>query len=215
MKEKLYDLGGFVVCDIEDSSAVGWIKDDMITTDQFKLKDIQFEDGDVVIDIGAHVGIVTAFLAKNNPGITVYAIEPQKENYERLVKTIQANNLTNVTALNLAITEDGRRVCMSPLGGNTGGCDMFHKGEPNTDSITLDRLISRHQIEKVKLLKMDCEGAEYEIIHSFQGWDKIEHLAMEFHPVSWFYYPRGYSKQAAAELIKSKMSSHTLVGVEA
>jgi hypothetical protein len=49
------------------------------------------------------------------------------------------------------------------------------------ESITLDSIFARHRIEKCKLLKIDCEGSEYEILLGARCLDRVEYLAGEFH----------------------------------
>ena len=48
-------------------------------------------------------------------------------------------------------------------------------------SITLDEVFSGFNLEKVKMLKTDCEGAEYEFIPKAKNLPKIEYLVGEFH----------------------------------
>ena len=68
-----------------------------------------FREGDTVIDVGAHVGVVSIYLAKKFPFIKVYAIEPDPLNYVCLTRNIEANRVTNVFAINKAISGDGRK----------------------------------------------------------------------------------------------------------
>jgi hypothetical protein len=56
----------------------------------------------VFIDVGANIGRYSLYLAKKFPNTLVIAIEPDPEAYFSLIKGVQANNLNNVIALNLA-----------------------------------------------------------------------------------------------------------------
>jgi len=49
--------------------------------------------------------------------------------------------------------------------------------------VTLDDVFKKNKIDKCDLLKMDCEGAEFEIIYnaSSECLDKIEEIRMEYH----------------------------------
>lgn len=150
----------------------------------YQLDNLGLKNGDTVIDIGAHKGIVSCYLAKKYPGAQVLAYEPVKENYTALLKNIELNHLDNVTAFNLAVTGDGRDVTIAKQKGNSGGCSIYAKGsdDETVKSVTLESIFEFHKIERLPLLKIDCEGAEFEIISSLNGsLAKIERLRGEFH----------------------------------
>ncbi len=150
----------------------------------YHLDELTFEPGDVVIDVGAHVGVVSCYLAKKWPGITVYAFEPIPANYDRLVRNIKANGLTNIAAHNLAVTDDGRTLVLSgDPDMNTGHYSAYAERGATTlvcDSVKLADVTA--STPHIALLKLDCEGAEYEILHSLgRELGKVNALAMEVH----------------------------------
>jgi FkbM family methyltransferase len=152
----------------------------------YHLDELTFEPGDIVIDVGAHVGIVSCYLAKKWPRITVYAIEPVTANYRRLLRNIAANGLTNVIALNYAITADGRPLELTGAPEtNTGHYSAFAERGAHTEtvpSLPLPAFFQQHGISHVALLKLDCEGAEHEILHGMrQELGKVHAIAMEVH----------------------------------
>lgn len=135
----------------------------------YRLPEMVFQPGDVVLDVGAQVGVVSLYLATRWPGITVYAFEPMPENYALLRNNIQMNRLRNVKALNVAVTGDGRPVRINGnVGENAGGPQIYWPDVYShpVDSVTLYGFIEKQQIDRVALLKLDCEGAEYEILGS-------------------------------------------------
>lgn len=183
--ENVFDMHGL---DIEDDPTGGVAK---IVAHElhsaYKLDEIDFQPGDVVLDLGAQVGVVSCYLAKKHPNIKIYAYEPMPDNYKRLVRNLGANGITNVVAVNQAVSGDGRKLRIyGDLSQNSGGASMYGAGETYTDveSVTLADILERHKIERVKLLKIDVEGAEYEILGAQYGdpiADKIEHVRGEFH----------------------------------
>ncbi|MDR1418168.1 MAG: FkbM family methyltransferase [Endomicrobium sp.] len=154
---------------------------------------INFKQGDVAIDIGANVGMVSLLLAKKYPFLKIYAFEPCKPTYESLKSNIKLNNIPDgtITAYNMAVTKDGRNICMSYDSCASGNSNMFNflnnnilcEKINNVKSITLDEIFKRHNINECKLLKIDCEGAEYEILYNtkLENLKNINHLRGEFH----------------------------------
>lgn len=65
-----------------------------------------FNKDDILIDVGANVGMYTVWAAVNQ-GVRVYAFEPESQNYALLCKNIVANNIQDrVTSYCLAISDD-------------------------------------------------------------------------------------------------------------
>jgi len=177
-----------VKMDIADDPGGGVSKIVMREVEQIYKPDVvDFQPGDWVIDIGAQVGIVSIYLAKQYPDINILAVEPADKNYERLLRNIEANGVQNVTPIHAAVTGDGRNVTITGnLSQNSGGASMWHGGDLlySGPSWTLDKLITNLcKIDRLKLLKIDCEGAEYEILQSTtpEVLRRIDVLRGEFH----------------------------------
>lgn len=138
-----------------------------------------------IIDLGAHVGTFSIWLAKQFPKATIYAIEPLPVNFIHLQHNIQINGCTNIIPLNLAITGDGRDISLACLPQNTGGAlpALANKDTIPTKSLTLDLFIETliPNDQQVSFLKVDVEGAEYEILENFKSWSRIHHLGVEIH----------------------------------
>lgn len=162
--------------------------------EKYNFDKIDFKDGDVVIDIGANVGMVSIYLAKKYPFLKIYSFEPVKQNYENLLRNIEINNIPNgiIIAENIAITKDRRNIdIITPLE-NSGGssailhCDsgyMVSNINLNIKSITFDDIFEKYNIDKCKLLKIDCEGSEYEILYNANenNIKKCNNMRGEFH----------------------------------
>ncbi len=208
-------VGGInlTISDYPGSKAIDIISSE-INQGDYRLGVIDFQPGDVVIDIGAHVGIISIYLAKKYPGIKVYAYEPIPENHRAFVENIKANDVQNVELEWAAITSDGRDIRMiANLPDNTGGGtaqlkDMLlpnHSYYEDIYSIDAGSLINR--FKKIKLLKIDCEGSEHEILHSLYPEDfaKIEYLRGEFH-INNYLTAKGYSIDALHHLVLQNMN---------
>jgi FkbM family methyltransferase len=146
----------------------------------YKLDGLALEG--TVIDIGAHKGLVSCYIAKQYPNVKVLAYEPVKENFAALLENIKRNGLTNIKAHNKAVTEDGRKVNIftDPIG-NSGGSTLYGDGNSQeVESVTLAQIFKSNKIDRLALLKIDCEGAEFEILPP-APLSKIDRLRGEFH----------------------------------
>lgn len=97
------------------------------------------------------------------------------------------NQITAVTLIPLAVTNDRRRLTMATDPQNSGGASALVQTFEsnglvhNIPSVTLDDIFSTQAVDQCKLLKIDCEGMEYEILYGAGVLNKIERLAGEFH----------------------------------
>lgn len=181
-----------------------------ITENFYTQRKIEFNQEDIMIDIGAHVGMISILYAKLYPWITIYAYEPIPENFALLLKNLSLNNITNVKAFNLAVTGDGRPIKMALHHDNTGASTQCYFNAKagneffeNIPSITLDAIFTKNNIKLCKLLKIDCEGSEYEILFNTSKITLIKHIIGEFH-FNNYLISKGYSSSALqAYLIKN------------
>ena len=159
-----------------------------ILDDDYKLRQIDFRPGDVVVDIGANIGIIALYLAKKHPGIRIIAIEPVPTTFRHLRENIALNGVGNITALNCAVTKDGRDLTMIVNPGHSGGStghlrNLKQPGHYNLTvaSRTLDSIFDQYVTDRCRLLKVDCEGAEYEILTGARCLRRVDHLGIEIH----------------------------------
>jgi FkbM family methyltransferase len=152
----------------------------------YAFDEVGLKKGDVVIDVGAHRGAVAMYLARRY-GATVYAYEPEPENFGELQWALTANKLTRrIKAYNLAVTADGRKLEIR-YGQHSGEHGAWHDGQGSygafeASSVTLAEIFRKHRISRVKLLKLDCEGAEHEILATAgRLLERIEYLRGELH----------------------------------
>jgi FkbM family methyltransferase len=183
-----YQIDGISILayDEADSRAVDWVAWEL-QADHYRLREMHFDQRDVVIDIGAHVGLFSIYLAKRWPSINVFAFEPFPENHRNCVENLRLNKVTNVVLSPKAITDDNRLLQMATDPHNSGGASAIVRGFESNGivcdiaSISLDEVFSVHEIERCKLLKIDCEGMEYEILLGARVLNKVDYLVGEFH----------------------------------
>ncbi len=185
------EIDGFELLfnDLSTSETMIHMKEQVFDQDEYGLNQINFQSGDVVIDIGANVGCVSILLAKKYPNIKIYAYEAHPINYQNLLENIKLNNITNIIPNNLVVSNtDNNTVKITLNPHNTGSSSIFKTNEfdKNTydvKTISLDTIINSNNIKNIKLLKIDCEGCEFNIlensteIHNIE----IENIAAEIH----------------------------------
>jgi FkbM family methyltransferase len=143
---------------------------------------------DIVVDIGAQIGVFSVYAAQSAAQGKVHSFEPFGESFELLQKNITLNNCHNINAYNLAVAaEEGRRVLfLAP--GNTGGHSLEQMRPENNiklevTAISLANFMDREKIAQIDFLKIDCEGGEYEIFFNLpeEKLQKIKKISMEYH----------------------------------
>ncbi len=147
-----------------------------------------FEIGshDTVIDIGAHIGTFTITSARSAREGIVYAFEPVQANYELLLRNIELNNLKNVVPTKTAVAKDTGKGEMFVQEDATTGHSFHYRCNRNpvvVDTTSLEGFVDRAGIKKIDFLKMDCEGAEYDILTNCPEriFSMIQRIGMEYH----------------------------------
>lgn len=156
--------------------------------DEYRLSEHHHETWDCVVDIGANTGFFSCRIAPVSRSVFCY--EPISENFVELERNVESRpNIFPVSeavagktgTLRLYRPEHSRR---------TGRYSMYYETNPNTSqeftevsAITLDQLFSRHGITRCDLLKIDVEGAEYEILWTTtdETYSKICRIYGEYH----------------------------------
>jgi FkbM family methyltransferase len=131
--------------------------------DEFKAK---LED--VVVEIGAHMGISTLETARAvGEAGRVIAVEPDPRNFEILQRNVRVLGYGNVVTVNVALS-GARGVATLYLSGRSLGHSLvFKSGSDHSISVkvsTLDDLLEELGVRKVNLIRIDVEGAELEVL---------------------------------------------------
>lgn len=146
-------------------------------SDQQALFKKWIKEGDVVFDVGAHVGFYTLLSSHlvGNRG-RVIAFEPIAENLNYLKQHLEINSVDNVEVVE-AIVSDRDGHCRLSSGPSSSMWHMDAQGELEVQTISLDGLILRRKLPTPNLIKMDIEGAEFLALNG------STRVINEFHPV--------------------------------
>lgn len=142
-----------------------------------------------VIDVGANVGVFTIWAARYLGAERIVAVEPAPDTSRELRGNLERNSVE-------------AQVLEAAVGRTSGEATLHRRGAPARDTlfttdrygsrfeptarvrlVTLDEVFSLFEIESCDLLKLDCEGAEYEILGAAgnETLASVRHLVAEYH----------------------------------
>ena len=141
-----------------------------------------------VIDIGAGIGDFTVLAAREAPAGRVYAFEPFPESFALLQRNVARNGVGNVHVREMAVTGRERRLALDTTRGEPlmiESVDASNAGGQHVPvaSISLERFVREERIGRIDLMKLDCEGGEYDILFSTSAevLGRVGRIVMEYH----------------------------------
>lgn len=139
----------------------------------------------IVVDIGSFIGITPIYFARK--GAKVYGYEILPKNYALAIRNVRTNGFDNrIKVRNLGVGGVNRTVVV-PLSYGSYSFSIYRKNaaseNTNINIITLQEIMKVNDLGHIDLLKLDCEGAEYEIFDTLtpEYLKKIKEIVMEVH----------------------------------
>jgi len=168
---------------------------------EYLLDMIDCEKGDVFIDCGANIGEL-GFYAKKK-GLNYFPVEPE---------------YLEIECCNLNIFEGDPKFTSSALWNENCSLELYSKPNEGDSSlvrmnnystvqkieaVTLDRYIETHNIKKVKILKIEAEGAEPEILQgAVSVLDRVMYISVDCGP------ERGLAKESTFNEVNKILSEN-------
>ena len=145
---------------------------------KFKAQD----DTPYIIDCGSYIGTSILFFKTQYPNAKILAFEPDNSNFELLNNNIKNWDLKDIEIQNAAIWIDNLGVNFIADGNMASKIDesnnTAHNENQKTKSVRLRDLLT----EKIDFLKIDIEGAEYEVLVDCESkLSFVENLFIEYH----------------------------------
>jgi FkbM family methyltransferase len=142
-----------------------------------------FNQDDVWLDVGGHIGLFAVRMATQFPKIKkIHAYEALPHNASFAIENIAINNVTaecdvvqkaiipgEGDSVEFFISNDSGKHSILPIRGR----DMMR-----LPAININEAIAQHGATAIK---MDVEGAEYELIKAVTDWSKIRVFIVEYH----------------------------------
>lgn len=164
----------------------------------------ELKPSDTVVDIGANMGLFAMWASTQVGQGQVLSIEPTSNCFATIIENISRNELKNIIPLQIAL---GAEECMLELLEYPGFNAVTHAAHlkpaawgqffikllyrkysepPNRLEVpcqTLEKVINEQELQIIDLLKIDCEGAEYDILLSTpdEVLKRVQRIVMEFH----------------------------------
>ena len=183
---------GFKLKGINSIHHIG-MQEGKFEVDEVKLFLRVFEKSDVFVDVGANIGFYSCLARQANK--YVVAIEPLQKNLKYLYENVKANKWDKVEIFPLGLSHHpgvatlygGSSTGASLIGSWAGASKIFKN---NIALSTLDFLLGERFCDKKLFIKIDVEGAEYQVLlgarHTMASHPKptwvLEICYNEYHP---------------------------------
>ena len=135
---------------------------------------LKLKNDDILLDIGANIGLVTLLYCEK--ASKIIAIEPEPNNFELLKLNLQNNNCKNVIAINEGVSSERGYISFE----HTGGTATAIPTNAGIKMDTLDNILKEIDVIPTAI-KMDIEGFEGRALRGFSGYDDLRQIIMEVH----------------------------------
>ena len=147
----------------------------------FAVLDAHLDKDHDYIDIGAWIGPTVLYAARK--ARHVWCFEPDPVAYRHLVWNLDLNDIRNVSAFGIALSDDVRIARMASFGGEAGDSmsSLLSTDDASaSDVMTIgwEHFASSVDLSAVSLVKMDIEGAEFDVLPTLLPWLEINRPAL-------------------------------------
>jgi FkbM family methyltransferase len=174
--------GSYLSCRILDSGCLLAVHVDR----DYEIRGLDWSKARTIVDVGAHVGSFTVWAALRSPNARLLAVEPNPETFDFLLQNVFDNGLQDrVRAVNAAVGATSSLASLAFMEHSQGTrLAGSEEGPVRVKVMKMHQLLAEAGIEEVDVLKMDCEGMEYEIFGAMDP-DQlrvIKAITCEYHP---------------------------------
>jgi FkbM family methyltransferase len=163
-----------------------WIIKETCLDRDYEAASVFLQDNWTVVDIGAALGDFTVHAARQCSKGMVYAYEPFPESFALLEENVRLNGLTNARLFPLAVGGAAHgRLTLRATGAAVQHSTVAVANAPAVEvsSLSLDQIFDVHHLTRCDYLKIDCEGAEYDILFAAHAETlaQIRRICLEYH----------------------------------
>ncbi len=165
-----------------------WILKETVIEREYERASAPIQDAWTVVDIGAGLGDFAISVAHRFPRCQVHAFEPLPDSFALLEENLKLNRIQNVCAFPFSVNghegiAEMHAPSREPAHSLTRPAMPVHSNHMRVRTVSLDQVIEGLDSRCCDYLKVDCEGAEYEIFFnaSPQTLNRIQHICLEYH----------------------------------
>jgi FkbM family methyltransferase len=152
---------------------------DVFDFEEYKFLNVKDKN---VLDIGAYIGDSPIYFILKGAK-KVYAIEPHPDAYKEMIENIKLNNMEDkIIPINIGINYKSDYIYVPTTVANTQSILLKPKGNGiKIPAGKLSDIIEKYNID-AQVLKMDCEGCEYDIIlKDYDTIKEFDEIGFEYH----------------------------------
>lgn len=170
---------------------------EVVTTKDFYKSELLaikklIKKGDITVDIGANIGMFSVYLSLvvGDRG-QVYAFEPVRDTYHRMLENLAINRCENVLPYRQAVSNKVGKSTMNIFPEGYGAWNTFGRpnfgeikpvGKENVPTTTVEHFCRQNKISNIDFLKIDVEGYEKDVLEGAKRMlasNKIKYLSFE------------------------------------
>ena len=184
MQRRLKVFGKEVVFELESEADQSVFEEVFVDRDYRLLDEVIGKATGLIVDGGAHIGCFSVYAAMQNSKARILAYEPEERNFALLKENLRVNECRNVDCKNLAIWkwEGAKDLFLSEDSHNHSF--LGDGATKKVNCTTLDKILNKRWKDwKCDLVKMDVEGAEFEILENLseEVFKKVKVWCIEYH----------------------------------
>lgn len=142
-----------------------------------------------IVDVGANAGFFSLYMASRFPEARILAFEPVPVNFSLLERNFRANPDRRLTPVNRAVFSSADHITLNYDASDafTTAASIFENvhgsDEIRVEAISLPQILQEYEIDEIDYLKLDCEGAEYDILYRCprDSLRKVRQITLEVH----------------------------------
>jgi len=151
---------------------------DIILDDEYHLISLKKKNIVNIVDIGANLGIFSVAARVSFPNSVIHSYEPNPDNLPLLNKN---SSQFSFICFEEAVSNISGKGSLSSTSPNDTSATISKNNEGLITLSNLKTVISRFSNKKIDLLKLDCEGSEFDILRDCNELHNVRYIAMEYH----------------------------------
>lgn len=165
------------LCGPADLATVG----EVLVDDLYEVPGV--DDARVIVDLGSHIGTSIVFFRQRHPAAEIHGFEPDPDSFARLQANVGA--LEGVTIDSRAVAAGPGEALFNSVPNSLASSLITHDGGGHAVAVRtvgLDGIVEELRLDCIDLLKLDVEGAEYDVLANATRLGIVRAIAGELHP---------------------------------